>query len=328
MLGPNDTIANAHDIARRATATHIVVECRRTNIMGNLVQNASPFLFPCTIEYSLICAVILFEMWKKVRNPEVARKNIRKISTSDKGAHHLSVDCSRAHRGMFAGILIIVLTIISLIMFYVLSAVPAYHNKATFEVTITEIIVYAITVVAVCLAYIKMRDLRFVRQAGIPLDCTLLLLAQSGVFIYSTFSIIGSAFAIRFESDETAGGGAEAIVAEVFCLLQTSAQTMFILNAWYRRCKSAQQSRAKPGRETITFLLVANMALWFMNTLVKNRAMFRPTHLRFFGAWAWTIITHVSMPLAIFYRFHSTICLFEIWKTTYKMRHEQSVSYK
>lgn len=39
--------------------------CRRSNIMGALLQNASPFLFPCTIEYSLICAVILFEMWKE-----------------------------------------------------------------------------------------------------------------------------------------------------------------------------------------------------------------------------------------------------------------------
>lgn len=296
--------------------------------MGSLVQNASPFLFPCTIEYSLICAVILFEMWKKVRNQEATRKNIRKISNNNKSAYHFSVDCSRAHRGMFAGILIIVLTIISLIMFYVLSDVPAYHQKATFEVTVTEIIVYAITAIAVLLAYMKMRDLRFAQHPGIPLDCTLLLLAQSGVFIYSIFSIIGTAFAIRLESDEAIGGGAEAIVAEVFCLVQTCAQTMFIFNAWYRRCKSARQTRAKPGRETITFLLVANMALWFINTLVKNRAMFRPTHLRFFGAWAWTIITHVSMPLAIFYRFHSTICLFEIWKTTYKVRHEPSVSYK
>jgi hypothetical protein len=40
--------------------------CRRANIMGKLLQNASPFLFPCTIEYSLICAVILYEMWKEV----------------------------------------------------------------------------------------------------------------------------------------------------------------------------------------------------------------------------------------------------------------------
>lgn len=43
-----------------------VIPCRRSNIMGALLQNAAPFLFPCTIEYSLICAVILYEMWKEV----------------------------------------------------------------------------------------------------------------------------------------------------------------------------------------------------------------------------------------------------------------------
>lgn len=45
--------------------------CQEGQIMGSLVRNASPFLFPCTIEYSLICAVILFEMWKKVKSVEV-----------------------------------------------------------------------------------------------------------------------------------------------------------------------------------------------------------------------------------------------------------------
>lgn len=33
--------------------------CRRSNVIGQLVQDASQFLFPCTIEYSLISAAIL-----------------------------------------------------------------------------------------------------------------------------------------------------------------------------------------------------------------------------------------------------------------------------
>lgn len=92
------------------------------------------------------------------------------------------------------------------------------------------------------------------------------------------------------------------IISESLSLIQTAVQTIFILNAWWRRVKGQQQNRTKPGREIITFLLVANMAIWFINTLIKNRASFRPTHLEFFGEWSWTIITHVSMPLAIFYR--------------------------
>lgn len=188
------------------------------------------------------------------------------------------------------------------------------------------------------------------------MDCTLLLLAQSGVYIYSMFSIMGCWFTL--ESSEYSKIG---LLSETLSLLQTSVQTIFILNAWWRRTKGSQQNRTKPGREIITFLLVANMAIWFINTLIKNRASFRQSHLDFFGLWAWTIvsqiklnklgefaesfylqITHTSMPLAIFYRFeanfvyflvdstifllnfrfHSTICLFEIWKTSYKNKIE------
>lgn len=112
----------------------------------------------------------------------------------------------------------------------------------------------------------------------------------------------------------------EDILAEFLSLLQTSLQTLFILNASHRRCKGSTQQRRKPAREIITFLLIANIAIWFMNTLIKGRAVFRATHMQLYGIWTWTIITHVSMPLAIFYRFHSTICLFEIWKIAYKSK--------
>lgn len=56
-----------HRVARGLKGgPHHLYECRRTNIIGSLVQDASPFLFPCTIEYSLICAAILYVMWKNI----------------------------------------------------------------------------------------------------------------------------------------------------------------------------------------------------------------------------------------------------------------------
>lgn len=189
-----------------------------------------------------------------------------------------------------------------------------------------------------------MRDLRYIKDTSdehhsMELDNLLLIVAQTGkspsllisnniysiflrpfpfpgVYLYGMFSILGS----YFSKWDTVPDRVEGIIAEVFSILQTSLQTMFILHASHRRCKGATQVRKKPGREIITFLLVANMAIWFINTLIKGRAVFRETHMEFYGAWAWTIITHVSMPLAIFYRFHSTICLFEVWKITYKAK--------
>ncbi|XP_070851061.1 proton channel OtopLc isoform X2 [Drosophila suzukii] len=297
--------------------------CSRTTIMGALVQQLSPFLFPCTIEYSLICAVILFEMWKTVKSiPDIdkTRKNSVK-PVAAKPAHHFSVDCSQSHKGLFFGIMIIVMTIISMIMYFVLYTQPGYELVATQEVTLWETFMYFMCASAVITGMILMRDLRYIKDNSddhhsMDLDNLLLIVAQTGVYLYGMFSILGSYFA----KWDTVPDRVEGIIAEVFGVVQTSLQTMFILHASHRRCKGNKQVRRKPGREIITFLLVANIAIWFVNTLIKGRAVFRETHLEFFGVWGWTIITHISMPLAIFYRFHSTICLFEVWKVTYKAK--------
>lgn len=228
MQTENALNATVFNRLERATAA---VVCRRTNIMGTLVQNASPFLFPCTIEYSLICAVILFEMWKQcTAQLHQKRSPDRKISQS---VHHFSVDCARANKGMLAGTVVIVLTIISLIMFYVLN-IPTYYTVATLEVTITEMILYVITSLAVVGAFIYVRDLKFQSSEAIPLDCTLLLMSQAGVYIYSMFSIIGCYFSIK-------DGGLYGLIAEIFSIVQTSLQTLFVLNTWRRRCRSASE---------------------------------------------------------------------------------------
>ena len=47
---------------------HDATGCSRadTKIMNKLLSDSAPYLFPCTIEYSLICAAILFVMWKNI----------------------------------------------------------------------------------------------------------------------------------------------------------------------------------------------------------------------------------------------------------------------
>ncbi|KAJ0179280.1 hypothetical protein K1T71_004992 [Dendrolimus kikuchii] len=343
-----ETKHEIHHLEHSLTAsngTHNDTEqaCIRANIMGGLLQNASPFLFPCTIEYSLICAVIFYEMWKEVKcTPEdfekkfpISKNKSRNNSVTPEkilqqfagmlgvssphgsrvALHHFSVDCSHAHRGLFAGILLIVLTIISLIMFFVLASNPATVIDAIFEVNICELILYTLTILATAVALIQMRALPYKRksQAVLGLDTSLLILAQSGMFVYCMFSLIGCHHTM-YSSNSS---GLTGFFSEFLSLNQTILQSLFIIDAWWRRSTTSEQRRDKPGRQLVTFLLVANMAMWTINTLEKNRAEFRPAHLAFYGPWAWTIITHVSMPLAIFYRFHSTICLFEIWKNCF-----------
>ncbi|XP_031341244.1 proton channel OtopLc-like isoform X2 [Photinus pyralis] len=339
-----------HEIAHLADVsnnTSLILHdnlCLSGLAMGSVVKSASTFLFPCTIEYSLICAVILYEMWKKVErirkgdlHKNASGINLEKTHQHQqnpagifehphpKSSHHISIDCSNAHKGLFAGILVIVLTIISLIIFFVLNNENGITEQqkllnraiAKIEVNVVEMILYLTSIFAVVLAMYRMKNLKYIRKSGGEgagvLDITLLVVAQAGMFIYCMFSIIGCYYMIAVNSPIP-------LLTEVFSFIQTCLQTMLVLDGWWRRCRNLEQTKRKPGRELVTFLIIANMAMWTISAMEKNRAEFRPTLLQFFGNWAWTIITHISMPLAIFYRFHSTICLFEIWKSAYKIK--------
>ncbi|XP_066592467.1 proton channel OtopLc-like [Prorops nasuta] len=305
-------------LPRGLKGPHHIYECRRTNIMGSLVQDASPFLFPCTIEYSLICAAILYVMWKKISKANYS-KSVTPTGTRHhthayrRSPHHYSVDCAGAHKGLFVGILILVLTIISLILFFVLISRPELVSLAVTEVNVCELTLYGMSTLATLIGMFQMRKLRYDGNRNLELDNILLVAAQTGMFIYSTFTIIGGHFTLERHT-------VLVLVTALASVVQTTCQTIFILDASRRSVASAEQIRRKPGREIVTFLLVTNLAMWAINTLEKSRAESHPVQLHFYGLWAWTIITHVSMPLAIFYRFHSTVCLCEIWKRAYKVK--------
>lgn len=150
-----------HRVARGLMGPHHIYECRRTNIMGSLVQDASPFLFPCTIEYSLICAAILYVMWKNIsRISDPVQSSSEKMDKVPpfhykRSPHHYSVDCAQAHKGLFVGILILVLTIISLILFFVLISRPELVQFAVMELTMCELSLYIMATLATLIGMIQ-----------------------------------------------------------------------------------------------------------------------------------------------------------------------------
>lgn len=310
-----EEVHSHHIVARGLKGPHRIYECRRTNVLGTLVQDASPFLFPCTIEYSLICAAILYVMWKSISKlpPANAGGKLKSEFAYKRSPHHYSVDCARAHKGLFLGILLLVLTIISLILFFVLISRSEFAGLAVIEVNICELTLYGMTTLATIFGMWQVRQLKFDGSRNLQLDNILLIGAQTGMYIYSMFTIIGGQFTIEKNTILV-------LITALASLLQTTFQTIFVLDASRRSCVTPEQIRRKPGREIVTFLLVTNLAMWLINTLEKSRADSHPIQLHFYGLWAWTIITHVSMPLAIFYRFHSTVCLCEIWKRAYKIK--------
>jgi large subunit ribosomal protein L18 len=139
------TNVSEHGISR-TYIPDIEPDCWKSNIMAPLVRSASHFLFPCTVEYSLLCAVILGVMWMNAcsnksqqtdpTTPDTPPGRVSGVNIIyTRSISHFSVDCTSAHKGLFAGILVLVLSIVSLIMFFELVQRPQYVDEAVFQVS-------------------------------------------------------------------------------------------------------------------------------------------------------------------------------------------------
>jgi surface polysaccharide O-acyltransferase-like enzyme len=97
-------------------------------------------------------------------------------------------------------------------------------------------------------------------------------------------------------------------------------QLLFITDAQRRRISSERQNNDKPGRQVVTFLLIVNIALWFVYTFEVQKIEDSPVQRNFYGFGAWAVIHRLLLPLCIFFRFHSTVILADIWKNSYKTK--------
>ncbi|EFX69506.1 hypothetical protein DAPPUDRAFT_62148, partial [Daphnia pulex] len=305
-----------------ALTNSLVDECKRSEIMGNVVQDASQFLFPCAIEYSLICAAILYVMWKNVSMSDddggiYSRSNSAGSATGRRSRHQYSVDCAKANKGLFAGIFVLVGIIISLILFYALINNHNFRALAIMEVAVSRLLLFCCAFVATIVGIYRIRELKFDSSRHFGLDAVLLVVAQIGLMAYKLFTVIACCYSVKTEGEDNS---TLVLLSALAATFQAVAQTLFILDASRRHTYTVDQQSRKPGREVVTFLLICNIAMWAVNTLEKSRADANPLQLEFFGLWPWIIIMNVSMPLTIFYRFHSTVVLCEIWKRCYKVK--------
>ena len=179
---------------------------------------------------------------------------------------------------------------------------------------ITVLILYILSGIAAVGGAYGVRELKFTKKLENNLDQILLLVSLVGVYVFSVSGSIAGYFRI-----ETPLGGL-VFVTGVVGLIQSTVQTVFILNGLRRSAANEDHVNTKPGRQYTTFLVVTNVALWAVNSFEVLRADNTPVGMDFYGIIPWSLITHISVPLAIFYRYHSTVCLADIWKDAYKIK--------
>lgn len=122
-------------------------------IMGSVQQASTPYLFPFVVEYSIICAGMLFVTWARIgldtktRTRRMYRHYLPPQETEDADSvrrvqnarSRAAVDCSGSTVGLFVGLLSIVFCVISLILFFVWIGTVKYAELAVQQLFIVEI---------------------------------------------------------------------------------------------------------------------------------------------------------------------------------------------
>ncbi|XP_017772758.1 PREDICTED: uncharacterized protein LOC108559895 isoform X2 [Nicrophorus vespilloides] len=301
--------------------------CGRINIMGTIVQDSAPYLFPFIIEYSLIGAAVIYVMWKHIgRNPKYYTEEdlehrlelmLSRRAVAMAQAQNGKVDCVGASKGLFFGLLLLVGSLICLILFFVLIQHPDLGLLAIYLADVSHCALMAFSIIAIIVGFIRVQSLKFKVEEQSDLNDILLRVSAFGLFIYATFSVIaGSLNAFTKEPNLLV------MVTGILSVVQVVLQLLFIADVSRRRVHLPEHDRSKPGRQVVTFLLICNITMWIIYTFEAQKVEANPIQLEFYGFLAWAIIQRLTLPLCIFHRFHSAVTLAEIWKTSYKARLE------
>lgn len=147
------------------SSTNKNLSCGRINIMGTIVQDSAPYLYPFIIEYSLIGAVVIYVMWKHIgryakSNEEDLEHRLevmlsRRAVAMAQRAKSGRVDCIGASKGLFFGLLSLVATLICLILFFVLIVKPPFTRLAIFLADASHAAILILSILAILIGFCR-----------------------------------------------------------------------------------------------------------------------------------------------------------------------------
>lgn len=260
--------------------------------------------------------------------PQHDNTSARDVTDNDDGVAMATaqVNCDKAHKGLFLGLLVVVLTLVAISCYFVFGAGRGYFRSpddadfySGFIFFFTELALLLLSTFAIVLGFAQFRRLRFSPAGGDQPETALLVFALSGVIAMKSFHSVAAVSSMT-RATERDLPGLLAVVTAAVVLVQVLLQTVFLADTLRRSVQSAAQRRTKPGRAVVTFLLLCNAALLVVSVFESEKAEYGRVYAPFYGHLAWSAIRHLTVPVHIFYRFHSVVCLSEIWTKAYRIK--------
>ncbi|XP_049865002.1 proton channel OtopLc-like [Pectinophora gossypiella] len=301
--------------------------CVGSAAVSAIFDSFSPYLYPFSIEFNILIVAVYYIIWSNIGNCHSEDTSnsetnttledsysVCKIPIADEDNDYTSnmviyADCHASNKGLFLGLVVMVIIVGMLIVGFVFSSVGGEFIEIGYIVNnATKLGLHGLMLFASILAFTQTTKLDINEHPISLLDDILLFICLPPFFMETVFSLIATLTILNITNT----------VDYTIMVIQVLVQTPLIIDALRRCSNSRKLRRQKPGRELIMFLLITNVAMWLLYTFSYKSPDSLDERYEFYGKVLWTILGHVSLPLIMFYRFHSSVCFADIWDSAYK----------
>ncbi|XP_018027396.1 proton channel OtopLc isoform X2 [Hyalella azteca] len=293
--------------------------CEKSTELTEMINYTTPYLYPFSIEYNILIVgvwiLILENVGKTERHTHIPSVEVTYEEDNTKGFSSnmiIYVDCHSSNRGLFAGLLLTVATVISIILFFIFTSSQNNVMLGLYVNAYSALMILLVMTIATAFAYHAIRNLDIIKHHISNVDDILLIICLPCILLFAFFSLVPSVL----------NGSVLFAAVNIMQVIQTVLQTVLIGDGLRRCSNSSSLQQKKPGREVVTFLVVANVALWLLETFEIKSDAGNADKYAFYGKNLWTLLSHLTLPLALFYRFHSSVCLADMWKASYEPESE------
>lgn len=294
----NGTIHNSTMFPARVNQTEIH-ESGET--LESVAENMKPYLFTFTLEYCLICAGLLLNVWRSLDiNQAVTTGQKRgKDPEAEK-----QVDLWRF--GFIAGLV------------YIPAFFAVVLNMLFSDDKEGDQIIYLSTELFFFLSLFiaSLKGFTYIEnppeKSHSEVDVTLLGAALSGVIFLDVLVIVASSC-----ESEKSPSVASFLILTNFMEFVSSAMFVYFVQKAFQMSSREKEKKDSKIRQVVSFLFVPNICFWALYTFeVKKSHEILDIVQQFYTEKVWFYLSRFAYPLAVFFHFHGAVCMVEILKCT------------
>jgi len=280
------------------------------DFVSDVLKASSPFLYSFIIEFSLVGGTVFFNTWNNVNNDAKAKIPNHTVQKPNLCGTLSKINWSNSTIGSICGCIIMLLTIFDLIVFFSVD----YEEDVVFEYIgkVMNCTINTSGILASLIGIVQIQRLSDKSQASeSSVDLFLLDLGVFFVYIYSTLTVTVGIFT----TDQGIPGNVH-IFNGVFEIAAASLQVLLI-HQLLDKTINVEESNLR-GRQVVTFLCFLNFSIWLFDTFELQKSKASLVEAEFYGHLVWVWMQRITLPICIFFRFHSTVLLIDCWKNSYR----------